>query len=208
MPMMYFFRLGTPAPSDGSTVSDAIANMVLFTLFALHHSVMARTGAKRWITRVVPRDLERSVYVWISSVLFLGVCLMWQPLPGVVWHTYSAGLLLYLLQFVGVVLTISAARIVGVRELAGLRQPDANRPIEFTTRGPFGLVRHPIYFGWVLMVFAHPVMTTSRLQFAIVSALYLAIAIPYEEAGLIDAYGDRYRDYQSRMPWRLIPGLW
>ena len=208
MPMMYFFRLGTPAPSDGSTVSDAIANVVLFTVFALHHSVMARTGAKRWITRVVPRDLERSVYVWISSVLFLGVCLMWQPLPGVVWHTYSPGLFLYLLQFVGVVLNISAARIVGVRELAGLRQPDANRSIEFTTSGPFGLVRHPIYFGWVLMVFAHPVMTTGRLQFAIVSTLYLAIAIPYEEASLLDAYGDKYRDYQSRMPWRLIPGLW
>jgi protein-S-isoprenylcysteine O-methyltransferase Ste14 len=126
----------------------------------------------------------------------------------VVWHTYGPGLFLYLLQFVGVVLTISAARIVGVRELAGLRQPDADRTIEFTTSGPFGIVRHPIYLGWVLMVFASPVMTTSRLLFAVVSTLYLAIAIPYEEAGLIDAHGDRYRDYQSRMRWRLIPGLW
>ena len=46
---------------------DAIANVVLFTVFALHHSIMARTGAKAWITRLLPPDLERSVYVWIAS---------------------------------------------------------------------------------------------------------------------------------------------
>ena len=45
---------------------------LLFTIFALHHSMMARTGAKAWLTRQVPPELERSLYVWISSVLFLG----------------------------------------------------------------------------------------------------------------------------------------
>jgi protein-S-isoprenylcysteine O-methyltransferase Ste14 len=208
MPAMYLFRLGTPAPGDGHAAADAIANVTLFTIFALHHSIMARTGAKRWITRLVPEDLERSVYVWIASLLFLAVCLMWQPLPGIIWQTGSAGILLYLIQAFGVALTLAAARIIGVWELAGVTPPDPSKKVEFTAKGPFGIVRHPIYLAWVLMVFATPTLTTSRLQFAVVSTLYLVAAIPLEERLLVETFGDRYRRYQTQMRWRLIPGLW
>jgi protein-S-isoprenylcysteine O-methyltransferase Ste14 len=208
MPVMYLFRLGTPAPDNGHAAADAIANVTLFTVFALHHSIMARTGAKRWMTRLVPADLERSVYVWIASLLFLAVCLLWRPLPGVVWQTRGPGLMLYVVQLIGVALTIVAARIVGVWELSGVKQPDPSRPIEFRADGPFGLVRHPIYLGWSLMVFATPTMTTSRLLFAVVSTVYLAAAIPLEERLLIETFGEKYRAYQRQMRWRLIPGIW
>ena len=68
---IYNIRLRLPAPDDGTTVRDAITNVLLFSVFAMHHSVMARTGAKAWITRMLPPRLERTVYVWIASVLFL-----------------------------------------------------------------------------------------------------------------------------------------
>jgi protein-S-isoprenylcysteine O-methyltransferase Ste14 len=209
MPAVYLFRLGTPSQDDGQAMRDAIDNVILFTIFALHHSIMARSGAKRWITRWVPADLERSVYVWIASLLFIVVCLLWQPLPGVVWEVGDpAAILLYLWQLAGVVLTIVAARIVGIWELAGVKQPDLSRPIEFKADGPFGIVRHPIYLGWILMLFPAPVMTTSRLLFAGVSTLYLIAAIPLEERLLVEHFGDKYRAYQRRMRWRLIPGVW
>jgi protein-S-isoprenylcysteine O-methyltransferase Ste14 len=209
MPAMYLLRLGTPAPDSGHVTRDAIANVILFTIFALHHSIMARSGAKRWITGIVPADLERSVYVWIASVLFLAVCLMWQPLPGVIWQTHGPALvLLYAVQLLGAALTVAAARIVGVWELAGIEQPDPAKEIQFRADGPFGVVRHPIYLGWALMVFATPVMTTSRLLFATVSTAYLVAAIPLEERSLVEAFGEKYRDYQRQMRWRLIPGVW
>jgi methanethiol S-methyltransferase len=206
--LFYVIRLDTPAPDDSSAVRDAISNIVLFTIFALHHSLMARTGAKAWITRFVPPDLERSVYVWIASLLFLAVCLLWQPLPGTVWQFRSWGLLLHLAQLLGVVLTIAAARMVGVWDLAGVRQPDPAKPVEFSATGPFSVVRHPIYLGWILIVFASPTMTTSQFLFAVVSTGYLAAAIPFEERSLVDTYGEKYRTYQRQMPWRLIPGIW
>lgn len=208
MPVMYLFRLGTPAPDHGQAGADAIANVTLFTVFALHHSIMARTGAKRWITRIVPADLERSVYVWISSLLFLAVCLLWRPLPGIIWQARGPAIVLYIVQMFGIALTLAAARVVGVWELAGVRQPDLSKPVEFRAEGPFALVRHPIYLGWVLMVFATPTMTSSRLLFAVVSTLYLVAAIPLEERLLVDNFGDKYRTYQAQMRWRLIPGLW
>jgi protein-S-isoprenylcysteine O-methyltransferase Ste14 len=208
--VVYGWRLRIPAPGDlGSAWRDALDNLILFTIFALHHSVMARTGAKAWITRLVPPDIERSTYVWIASVLFLAVCLLWQPLPGIIWQTSGAALwLLFAIQMAGVALTLRAARIVGVWELAGVTQPDHRRPVEFRATGPFGIVRHPIYLGWVLMVFATPVMTTSRLEFALVSTTYLIAAIPLEEALLVRTFGEKYRAYQRQMRWRLIPGLW
>jgi protein-S-isoprenylcysteine O-methyltransferase Ste14 len=205
---IYTFRLRIPAPNNDGALRDAIANVILFTVFALHHSLMARTGAKAWITRMVPPDLERSTYVWIASLLFLAVCWLWQPLPGTVWHVRGPGLFLYVAQFFGVVITIAAARMVGVWELAGVRQPDATKPAQFSATGPFSLVRHPIYLGWILIVFPVPAMTTSQLLFAVVSTAYLAAAIPFEERSLVDTYGDQYRTYQREMKWRLIPFVW
>ena len=206
--VVYGWRLRTPAPPSDDAMRDAIANVVLFTVFALHHSLMARTGAKAWITRHLPAGLERSVYVWIASALFLAVCWMWQPLPGVIWETRGPGLALYVAQAFGVALTLAAARIVGVWELAGVKQPDLTRPIEFKADGPFAIVRHPIYLGWVLMVFATPVMTTSQLLFAVTSTLYLIAAIPFEERSLLEAFPEKYGAYQKQMRWRLIPLIW
>lgn len=206
--VVYGWRLRTPAPPSDDAMRDAIANVVLFTVFALHHSIMARTGAKAWITGQLPPGLERSVYVWIASALFLAVCWMWQPLPGVIWKTRGPGLALYVAQAFGVALTLAAARIVGVWELAGVKQPDLTRPIEFKADGPFAIVRHPIYLGWVLMVFATPVMTTSRLLFAVTSTLYLIAAIPFEERSLLEAFPEKYGAYQKQMRWRLIPLIW
>ncbi len=206
--VVYGWRLRTPAPPSEDAMRDAAANVILFTVFALHHSVMARTGAKAWITRVVPPQLERSVYVWIASLLFFGVCWMWQPLPGVIWQTRGPAVMLYIAQAVGVALTIAAARLVGIRELAGVTQPDPTKPIEFRVEGPFAIVRHPIYLGWVLMVFATPTMTTSRLLFAVVSTLYLIAAIPLEERLLLETHRDAYGAYQKQMRWRLVPFVW
>jgi protein-S-isoprenylcysteine O-methyltransferase Ste14 len=208
MPVMYLWRLRVPAPDTGTTVRDALFNVALFTVFALHHSLMARTGAKAWLTRHVPANLERSIYVWIASALFLAVCALWRNLPGVIYQVRGPGIAIYVFQAAGVALTIAAARIVGVWELAGVRQPDLSKPIEFRAEGPFSVVRHPIYLGWILMVFATPLMTSSRLLFAVVSTAYLVAAIPFEERSLLEHFPEKYAAYQKTMRWRLIPLIW
>lgn len=206
--LLYQIRWREPGGDGGRVRLDAAIDVALFTVFALHHSIMARTGAKAWITRIAPAGLERSIYVWIASALFLAVCWLWRPLPGIIWQTRGPGLFLYVLQLFGVVLTIAAARIVGVWELAGVKQPDHSKAIEFKAEGPFALVRHPIYLGWIVMVFATPVMTTTRLLFAVISTAYLIVAIPFEERSLVEAFPDKYAAYQRLMRWRLIPLIW
>jgi len=208
--VVYGYLLRIPAPATDQPVWPAVLiDVGLFTAFALHHSVMARTGAKAWITRHVPADLERSLYVWVASVMFLAVCWWWQPLPGMAWRVGGPSRwLMYIVQLAGVVLTERSSRIIGIWELAGVRQARHGAPVEFKATGPFGLVRHPIYFGWVLLVFGVPDMTFSRLLFAVVSTAYLVAAIPWEEASLVEAFGEKYRAYQRQVRSRLLPGIW
>lgn len=185
-------------------------NVALVTLFAAHHSLMARTRAKTWIAQIVPAALERSVYVWVASSLFVLVCLSWQRIPGRLyaldgWARFG----LAAVQIAGVVLTLAGARVLDGLELAGIRQVTrAMRPSAIRAVWPFTLVRHPIYLGWVLMVFAATPMTYDRLLWAVTTTTYLAVAIPWEERSLHAAAGAPYAAYCRHVRWRLIPGLY
>ncbi len=191
-----------------------IANVALFSIFALHHSLLARTPIKRWLRDRVGPDAERSCYVIVASLLFLACTLGWAPLRGT-WYTLSGPWWWVgrAVQGAGLVVTLVAARTLSVRELMGLspsRQADARagEPPFLETGGLYGLVRHPIYFGWVLFVFGAPLMTSTHLLFAALSTVYLMMAIPFEERSLVQAFGPPYRDYQQRVRWRLLPGVY
>ena len=100
--------------------------------------------------------------------------------------------------------------IIDLHTLAGLRQNAATTPgeAEFKTDGPYGWVRHPIYSGWFLLVFATAPMTGTRLLFAVISTAYLIAAIPFEERSLLETHRQTYGAYQQQMRWRLIPFVW
>ncbi len=106
-----------------------MVDTALFSVFALHHSIFARTGLKAAVNRVLPAALERSVYVWIASLLFIGVCAWWQPIAGVAWRLDGvwriAGLAA---QVAAGAATIVGARQLGVLSLAGVRQTLAAEP--------------------------------------------------------------------------------
>jgi protein-S-isoprenylcysteine O-methyltransferase Ste14 len=208
----YVVLLGRPVVSDGPAwpVRDAVVDVALFSVFALHHSLAARTGVKRALARLVPATAERTLYVWISSLLLLAVCALWRPLPGAVYEAEGAvWWLLVGVQGLGVALTWRASAVMDSLELAGIRQALGQAPpSRLRIVGPFRFVRHPIYLGWILMVFGAPTMTMSRLVFAAVSSAYLVSAIPWEERSLVEAFGDPYRAYQRQVRWRLLPGIY
>lgn len=203
-------RLATPAAASWPLALALAWNATLFAVFAAHHSVMARAGAKAWIARHVPAAYERSIYVWIASVLLILVTLGWQRVPGLVYAAPAPwAWLLGAVQGAGLVLTVAAARVLSATDLAGIRQA-AGRPARTDVRvvWPFTLVRHPIYLGWALLVLAVPVMTVDRLWWALVTTSYLVIAIPWEERSLSAVAGPAYQAYRQRVRWRMVPGVY
>ena len=198
---------------DGAlSTGDVAWDVALFSVFALHHSVFARLGIRASLQRTLG-VLERSVYVWIASALFILVCAFWRPVAGLVWQLY--GLPAWLMRFAhvfGVGLSVVSAAAIDVWDLAGVRQvsePGSTKQdpayTEFKTTGPYGLVRHPIYLGWFLIVFAVPHMTMTRFVFAVVSAVYVLIAIPLEERSLLTTTAGAYERYTQKVRFRLIP---
>ena len=188
-----------------------VFDIALFTVFALHHSVFARDAVRKRITRIVGA-LERSVYVWVASALFIAVCAWWQPVGGVVWRV-DEPLLVWVMraaQLLGVWLTLRSAFVIDLFELSGIRQlepaPTTSSPV-FKTSGPYGWVRHPIYAGWFLLVFPVSLMTMTRFVFAATSCAYLLMAIPFEERSLRSSTGGSYDAYMREVQWKLLPGV-
>jgi protein-S-isoprenylcysteine O-methyltransferase Ste14 len=205
----YFVVFGRPAAS-GRVLQPVLLNTLLFSGFALHHSVLARTSVKRRLAMIVPLRLERSLYVWVSSALFALVCLGWQPVPGMVYARGGWSALPHWVAVIaGGVLTWRAAAVLDPLELAGIRQARGDdRAPAFRLVGPYRWVRHPIYLGWMLIVFGVPEMTRTRLTFAVLSSAYLLIAIPFEERSLERDFGETYRAYRRAVPWRVMPLVW
>ena len=208
----YFVTFGEPSGGTGVSSRAITWNVTLFTIFALHHSVFARERVRAWMMRHVRPELERSVYVWIASALFTSVCALWQPLAGVAWAVDGPAIwAMRTLQVAGVWLSLQSAAIIDIRELAGIRKPERSLQasgMEFNTTGPYGWVRHPIYSGWFLIVWAAPLMTMTRLVFAVTSCAYLLIAIPFEERSLRATSAGAYDRYVATVRWKLRPGVY
>jgi methanethiol S-methyltransferase len=191
----------------GPLVESIVINLVLLTIFALQHSVMARPQFKTWWTTIVPKSVERSTYVLLASLVLALVFWQWRPIPGVVWEVKEptiATSLLYL-GLLGWVLVFLSTFMINHFELFGLHQVANNLagkpmpPMKFKTPMLYNIVRHPIYLGFIIFVWATPVMTAGHLLFAAVVTAYIFVGIALEEHDLIAVFGDEYRRYRQRV---------
>jgi len=70
----------------GSMAEAFIVNLLLMSLFAAQHSVMARKQFKQWWTQYVPKSVERSTYVLLASLALVLLFWQWRPIPAVLWQ--------------------------------------------------------------------------------------------------------------------------
>jgi len=191
-----------------------LVNALLLGIFAVQHSVMARQGFKRWWTKIVPKPVERSTYVLFSSLALIALFVFWQPIGGVIWQVQGpvAQYGLYGLCALGWGLVLVATFLINHFDLFGLRQAwlylrgKEYHALSFVTPGPYRLVRHPIYFGFIIAFWATPTMTVAHLFFALLTTAYILIGIRLEERDLVSFYGSRYREYSNQVPM-LVPSL-
>jgi protein-S-isoprenylcysteine O-methyltransferase Ste14 len=198
----------------GTLAEALVVDLVLMSIFAIQHSVMARKQFKQWWAQVVPPSVERSTYVLLSSAALILLFGNWQPIPAVVWqigHPQIA-MAVTMVSLAGWLIVLTSTFLINHFELFGLHQVANNlagRPMPAPRfRAPlyYKLVRHPIYLGFIIAFWAAPTMTAGHLLFAAVTTAYIFIGILLEERDLVDLFGDDYRRYKDRVsmlvPWR------
>jgi protein-S-isoprenylcysteine O-methyltransferase Ste14 len=62
-----------------------------------------------------------------------------------------------------------------------------------------------VYLGWMLAAFGTPHMTGDRLAFAVISSIYLILAVPWEEQALRRSFQTQYAAYARAVRWRIVP---
>ena len=201
------------AGTQGGNSAALIVNLLLLSVFALQHTVMARQGFKNWWTKIVPQPIERSTYVLLSSLALMLLFWLWRPMTAVVWSvehpvghavlqgTFYAGWLIVLLS----TFMISHFDLFGLRQVWLHWRDKSYTDLQFRTTGFYKLVRHPIQLGFVIGFWATPHMTVGHMLFAGVTTAYIIVALKFfEERDLVRTFGDRYLNYRAQVPM-LIP---
>lgn len=202
--------IDTGAPG-GSTAGAVAINVLLLGLFAIQHTIMARPAFKEWWTKIIPPAAERSTFVLLGTALLALMAWQWRPLPTLVWSVESPAAVgvLSAISLAGWGVVLISTFLIDHFHLFGLTQSVLHalgRPSEgpvFKERLFYRWVRHPLMLGFLIAFWATPVMSQGHLLFAVVTTIYVLIALQIEERTLVYLHGEHYRDYQRRVPMLL-----
>ena len=183
-------------------------DLALVASFALVHSVLARDRVKAALAHAVPPPLERALYVLVAGAQIALLEWLWQPLPEPVWSVANPGLraLLWAGQGLGWAIVLAALAALGTRSFFGFDGAVAaafDRPApapQLAIRGIYRHIRHPLYVGTALPLWAVPDMSQGHLLLSTTLTLYLAIGLVFEERTLARRHGAAYRAYREAVP--------
>lgn len=199
-------------------VHNVLLMSFAFGGFALFHSLMAgaqlKTRLKRVLDARIVEGWYRLVYNLLAIVSIVPVLALLATLPDLVLYSipfpYAIGPVgvqgVGLLGLLWSLFSFDLWRFVGISQalayLSGEALPLADEPLQ--EKGAFSLVRHPVYFFSLLLIWATSIMTLNLLLFNMWATIYVVIGSLIEEHRLEGLYGDTYRSYRRRVSW-LIP---
>ena len=206
-PLLWMFYFLLFSKSGLGKAQDALFNAGLFLGFALAHSLLTRQAARRSMERLVGKAWLRPLYVVIAGFTLCVVLALWRPLEGELWRAEGVAhwtlLVLFALALASLIYT--ASRIdypdfLGIRGLYRTARGAPERPPRFVATGPYAHSRHPMYLALLAVLWAGPVMTATRFEFAALATLYLFVGTLLEERNLREELGEVYDTYRANVP--------
>jgi len=186
---------------------DASLSMAFF----LQHSGMVRKAFRARTAAVIPPRYHGAIYSIASGVVLSIVVLLWQRseiqllrLEGLPLWIARACSFLAILIFAWGIHALGGFDAFGLRPIKSHIRGQSDRPLPFAVRGPYRWVRHPLYLCVLMLIWASPEITADRLLFNVLWTAWIVVGTLFEEADLLDDFGDVYRDYQRKVPM-LIP---
>lgn len=159
------FRFGIPADPSRSTrhfpqPASILINTTLIALFAVQHMVMARPWFKDRVTRIIPKPMERSLFVLSAGLLLFLLCALWQPIPKTVWkfEFLPTALVLRTGFLFGCSLVVYSKFLINPWDLFGLRQvylylkDESHTAVPFVVHSLYRYVKHPMMLGFLILL--------------------------------------------------------
>jgi len=190
----------------------------LFLLFAVPHSLLAAFDVKKRLTERIGDKIAfyRLFYNISSIILFIAVYYLF-PKPSILIYDlqFPYDILIFAVQFLGVIGFFWAGSYVDLKEFLGVKQviryykgeyktEDLDEYHKLILEGPFKMSRHPIYFFSIIILGFRPAMDLFYLMFFICLTIYFYVGSIYEEKSLVKRYGTNYLQYREDVP-RIIP---
>ncbi len=191
---------------------SVIWNFGLILLFGVQHSIMARDWFKQHWKSIVPEQVERGTYLLFSSFVLAIIIWQWKPIDVVIWDLRNDSVAVFIrcLSILGLLIVAISVFSLSASDFSGWRQAmaTAEQPHtpKFQTPLLYKIVRHPIYFGFLLSFWATPWLTVGHLFFAFLLSAYIFIGATLEERNLVKSFGMEYYIYQREVAM-LIPFL-
>ena len=153
------------------------------------------------------RQKQQKVIVLLSSISIMATYII----PGLDFRFHWSDVPILFVIAADLVLLISYIFILYVFKMNSF----ASRVVEVSegqtviSTGPYSVVRHPMYFGVLLMYLATPIALGSYWGLLPVSVLpFLLIYRIKNEEALLSRELDGYLQYAMKVKYRLIPYIW
>jgi protein-S-isoprenylcysteine O-methyltransferase Ste14 len=167
-------------------------------LYVLQHLIVLGMALTRREPLVADYSVPSSIGVGVAYLCPYAqvICLYWWP-GKVAWP--EAGLVLTTLAAVlSIVCLVTLGKRFGVRP--ALRS--------LVTRGPYRLVRHPLYLSYVIAAIGFNLQVWNLATLLLVLLGWSAMVYRIVSEELVLARDPSWRSYVALVPYRLIPGVW
>jgi protein-S-isoprenylcysteine O-methyltransferase Ste14 len=152
-----------------------------------------------FLLRRPARTVSPSLSSWLLAAGGTFAALLFRPDGAHLLWGVRAG---FLLQLAGLIAAI--ASLVALGRSFGLVAADRG----LVTLGPYALVRHPVYAGYLLAelgYFMQAISWRNALVLLLATACNMGRAVAEER---VLSASQEYRRYREQVRWRLIPGIW
>jgi protein-S-isoprenylcysteine O-methyltransferase Ste14 len=167
---------------------------------------MVRKSFSQFLSRFLPDAYTGAIYSITSGIFLFSVVIFWQGTSNLFEAEGLTRVVLRVMFILPVAGFVWGVKVLGFFDPFGIKgvldygRDRKHQPAAFTVRGPYQLVRHPLYLFMLVMIWSCPNLTTDRLLFNILWSAWIFIGTLLEERDLIEQFGATYREYQKKVP--------
>jgi len=193
---------------------DALIITLLFSAFAISHSVLASLKFKKKLTsKLGDRIAFYRIFYNVSSILVFLLIYEISPKPDYIIYdlSFPFDIIIVLLQIISGFALLWILKSINISEFLGFSQikrfsnksyntNDLDERMELRKDGVFKYSRHPVYLFASLFLILRPTMDFFYLIFLLNMLIYFYIGSYFEEKKMLTIFGDEYKKYQIMVP--------